>query len=566
MANFFTENSDMKFHLTNRELMRITELKEDGFSQKETFAEAPTDYPDALDNYNRVLSVIGEIAADYIAPSAADVDKEGILYNDGNVSLNSGTEKSLNYLRQAGVMGFTQPRNYGGLNFPKVIYSMAIELIARADASLMTFFGLQEIAETIHKFGTEEQKEKYLPRFCRGETSGAMALTEPDAGSDLPSIKLKAFQDEENNWKLSGVKRFITNGCGNIVLVVARSESNIEDARGLSLFIYEREENMRVRGIEEKLGIHGSPTCELQFNNAPAELLGQRKRGLIKYTMSLMNGARLAIAAQALGLMEAAYSEARNFSMKRVQFGSTIDSFPQIIELLSDMRVDIEAARTLLYEASRIVDIREGLEKTVDKSPELKKELRRYTQYEQLFTPLIKYHSSELGNRICYDAMQIHGGVGYMKEYAIERIYRDMRITSIYEGTSQVQIIAANGAVVRNLVSNRVSEYEEQYDFSSMPELFKKIKTFKELQEKAVLHVQVKGDSTFMDFHAVRLVKISTDTLAAYLLCIDALRNDRKKKIAALFIEKAQFRITSDVNYILSEDNCLIESGKEVIG
>lgn len=569
MADFFSDNPDMLFHLANPELRRVIEMREGDFTERQTFAEAPQDVDDALDNYKRVLSVLGTVAANDIAPFAAEVDQVGVSLKDGKVSLAEQTEKSLLRLRQAGVMGFTLPRKYGGLNFPKSVYSMAIELVSRADASLMTLFGLQEISETIHKYGSDDQKLKYLPRFCAGELSGGMALTEPDAGSDLPAIKLRAIEDENGEWKLTGVKRFITNGCADILLVAARSEADIEDARGLSLFIYEKEEHLRIRRIENKLGIHGSPTCELQFDEAPAELLGLRKRGLLTYTMSLMNGARLGIAAQTVGIMEAAYQEARSYAGKRIQYGQTIDTFPQVIELLTDMRVDIEASRALLYEASRLVDMKEGFEKKMETHPETKREskrmLRTYALYEQLFTPLVKYYTTEQGNRICYDAIQIHGGVGFMKEFPVERLYRDMRITSIYEGTSQMQAIAAGGAILRNITSDRLDEYEESHDFSAIPTLFEKLKLFRRQLESAVAAVQDKNDMTFMEFHAVRLVTITINTVVSYLLSIDALRDSRKKRVARLFMAKAQYKISSDLEYILNDGEVIRELHKDVI-
>lgn len=569
MANYFNENSDMLFHLKNEDLIPIIRYRESGFSDRKSFEEAPKNEDDTLDDYKRVLEVIGEIAAEVIAPTAMENDVTGAVFENGEVTLTPGIEEALLALREAGVMGFTLPRKYGGLNFPKTIYTMAIELISQADASLMTLFGLQEISETINKYGSQDQRDRYLPRFCSGEVSGAMALTEPDAGSDLPAIKLKAELNENGGWFLNGVKRFITNGCANIILVAARSEEDIEDARGLSLFIYEREKGMQIRRIENKLGIHSSPTCELQFSSAPAEILGQRKRGLLTYTMSLMNGARLGVAAQAVGIMQAAYNEARSYAAQRVQYGQTIDQFPQIIELLTTMAVDIEATRALLYEASRLVDMKEGIEKLIEENPELKREkkseLRRYSQFEQLFTPLIKYRASELGNRLCYDAMQIHGGVGYMKEFTIERLYRDIRITSIYEGTSQMQVIAASGAILRNIAFERINDYIAKYDFSPVAEIYSRVEKFREQLEQAVSYVQSKTDGTCMEFHSVRLVNITADFICSYLLCIDALRDEKKRKVARVFVGKAEQRISADVGYILSEEEMLIDLHPDII-
>lgn len=563
MDNYFTENRDMQFHLENDSLSDIIAIRENGFIEHEQYPEAPVNETDALDDYGRVLEVIGEIAATVVAPQAQENDTIGALFENGSVTLTEGIRESLLALKEAGVMGFTLPREYGGLNFPKSIYIMAIELISQADASLMTLFGLQEISETIHKFGDESQKENYLPRFCRGEVSGAMALTEPDAGSDLPAIKLKATQDENGQWRLTGVKRFITNGCADIILVAARSEEDIEDARGLSLFIYEREENLQIRRIENKLGIHGSPTCELQFTDAPAELLGQRKRGLLTYTFSLMNGARLGIAAQAVGIMQAAFNEARSYASQRVQYGMKIDQFPQVREMLTTMAVNIEGARALLYESARIVDMKESIEKQIEQDPSLKREkkgiLRRYSQYEQLFTPLVKFYATEEGNRLCYDAQQIHGGVGYMKEFTIERLYRDMRITSIYEGTSQMQVIAANGSILRNVAMDCIREYEESYDFSSLGTLFERVHHCSELLADVVEQIREMNDSEMMDLHAIRLVSATANVIISYLYCIDALKSERKRKAAGLFIGKAEKMIEGDLNFILSEGLKILE-------
>ena len=569
MENFFLDNPDIKFHLENMDLKKIIELKENNFSDVNNYLDTPADYNDAMDNYTRILELMGEISGEYIAPYTDIVDKTGAVFSNGIVTFAKETEEAVERIRKAELMGFTTPRKYGGLNMPKIIYSMAIELISRADASIMTIFGLQEIAETIHKFGTEEQCENYLPRFCSGEILGAMALTEPDAGSDLPAARLKAFQDEKGKWYLNGVKRFITNGCAEVILVMARSENDIMDARGLSLFIYERDENMKIRRIEDKLGIHGSPTCELQFNNAEAELLGQRKRGLIKYTMSLMNGARVGISAQAVGIAEAAYREASKYAANRIQFGKPINQFPPVYEMLTDMKVNIEAARVFLYESSCMVDMKEGIENQIkinpEKKVELKPELRRYSNYESLFTPILKCFTTEMGNKLCYDALQIHGGVGYTREFAIERICRDMRITSIYEGTSQLQVVAAIGGLLKGTAAELLNEYENTNDFSSIKQYYKKIKYFKEQLNKAVTFVKEQNDAEYTDYHARRIVDIGADTIISYLLCMNAIKSEKKKKTAELFISKAEHRINAALNYILTGDRSLIEIHDEFI-
>ncbi len=569
MENFFTDNEDMLFHLETMNLKKIVELKEDNFSDSDIYPDAPENTKEAIENYRTILELAGEISGEYISQTAADVDKIGATYKNGEVIYAEGTKDAIDRLKKAKLMGFTTARKYEGLNLPKIIYTMAIELISMADASFMTIFGLQEIAETINHFGSDEQKEKYLTLFSRGEVLGAMALTEPDAGSDLPSVKMKATQDEDGNWYLDGVKRFITNGCAQVLLVMARSEEDIDDARGLSLFIYPRDENMKIRRIEDKYGIHGSPTCELQFDNAPAELLGVRKRGLIKYTMSLMNGARLGVSAQAVGIAEAAYREARSYASKRIQFSQKIDSFPPVFEILTNMRVDIEAARSLLYEASRIVDMKEGLEKKSGLHPEskfeIKKDLRRFGNYETLFTPMLKCYVTEMGNKICYDAMQVHGGVGYTKDFIVERLCRDMRITSIYEGTTQLQVVAAIGALLKGFASERIAEYEDKYDFSPVTDLINKAKGFRNSLEKSLDFIKNNEDKRIQDFHSRRLVEMGADTIISYLMVIDALKNERKKTMALLFMTKAGQRINGSMNYILSGDKSLIENYGVVI-
>ncbi|MCG8568699.1 MAG: acyl-CoA dehydrogenase family protein, partial [Spirochaetes bacterium] len=415
----------------------VIELKEQHFADKDKFEYAPQNIQDAKDSYQRILEIVGDLSGNFIAPLAAEVDEQGAHYENGEVTYAKGTQEALDVLTKADLMGFTLPRKFGGLNCPVTIYSMAIEMVSRADAALMNLFGLQDIAETVNKFADENIKELFLPRFCNGEVTGSMALTEPDAGSDLQAVQLKAFQDEDGKWYLNGVKRFITNGCGQISLVLARSEEGTKDGRGLSMFLYERDEHMIIRRIENKLGIHGSPTCELQFNNAPAILIGKRKMGLIRYVMSLMNGARLAIAAQGLGIAEAAYQEAYKYAEERVQFKQSIKEFLPVSEMLANMRLKIEAGRTLLYETSKIVDIKDGLEELIkehpEKSNELRPQLKRYTNYAALFTPLAKAYNTEIANEVAYDGIQIHGGTGFMKEFNAERHYRDARITNIYE-------------------------------------------------------------------------------------------------------------------------------------
>ncbi len=567
VANFYKDNDDILFHMRNLDFSRVIELTEDSFKEKDEYAYAPENFEDALDNYGRVLEIVGEIAGEFVAPRARGVDAEGATFKDGNVSYAKGTLEAIARLNKSDLLGFILPRKYGGINMPLIIYTIAVELIARADASLMNVFGLQAIGDIIRRFGSGEQKERILPRFASGEVMGSMALTEPDAGSDLQVVMLKAAEGDDGNWRLNGVKRFITNGCADISLVMARSEDGISGGRGLSLFIYERDENMKIRRIEHKLGIKGSPTCELQFNNAKAELLGKRKFGLVKYTMSLLNGARLSVAAQSIGIAEAAFRLANSYATDRVQFGKAIREFPAVCEMLVDMRITIEASRMLLYETARIVDIKEGIEtrlrKYPEKTSELKEELKKYSKYASLLTPIVKGHTSEIANKVCYDALQIHGGVGFTCEFDIERLSRDVRITTIYEGTTQLQNIASIGGIISGVLFQRLNEYETKHDFSQLDNLYDVIKNMRSCLESTIACVKEKRDSEFQGFHADRIVNMATDIIMSYLLCINALKSDEKRKTAKLFISKAAVRVKSIREYIILSDGNTIGLHKE---
>jgi hypothetical protein len=569
VSNFYHDNPDIMFHLQNMDLEQVIRLKEQEFAEHGVYAHAPRDVHDALDNYHLVLDIVGGIAGDFVAPRADEVDREGARFFNGQVQYAQSTKQSLERLAQADVMGFTLPRQYGGINMPKTIYSMAIEMISRADASLMNLFGLQEIADTICKFGSSEQKERFLPRFCSGETSGAMALTEPDAGSDLQSITLRADQRDDGQWVLNGVKRFITNGCADVSLVMARSETGISGGRGVSLFIYERDEHMRIRRIEDKLGIHGSPTCELQFQDAPAELLGQRKKGLVKYTMSLMNGARLGVAAQAVGIAEAAWREAREYARQRVQFGQAINRFQPVSEMLADMQVSIQAGRSLLYETSRMVDIKEGLEELAERDSEQakahKETLKRYTRYSALFTPLVKAYTSEAVNDICDMALQIHAGTGYTKDFPVERLYRDARITNIYEGTTQLQVVAAMGGITTGTIFDWMDKVEQGKDFSSLPRQIEMTRQCRKALQDVVERIKERGDSRFQEFHARRVVDMAAECSMAYLVTRDALYSDSKKVLADLFLSRAVQRVMNWRDMVLNQDQVWFDQARSLV-
>jgi len=546
VTNFFTDNADLVAKLEHLDLERVVELREDGFAAASSHTWAPRDLTDARDNYRLTLQLVGDIAGEFVAPRAEDVDRVGSTLVDGEVCYAPGISEALARLRQADLMGITLPRRFGGLNFPVTVLAMVTEIVSRADASLMNIFGLQDIAETVNKFASEEIKQAYLPRFASGEVTGSMALTEAEAGSDLQNIQLKAHLADDGRWYLNGVKRFITNGCGQIALVLARSEEGTTDGRGLSLFLYERDQHMKIRRLEDKLGIHGSPTCELQFTDAPALLIGERRRGLTTYVMSLMNGARLAIAAQAQGIAEAAYRAAYKYSGERIQFGVPIREIVAVTSLLADMKVSLEATRALLYETAVLVDLKDGLERRLETGSEVfppeeakarRAEVKKYANYAGLFTPLAKARCTEAANRIAYDSLQVHGGSGYMRDFAVERHMRDARITTIYEGTTQLQVVAARRGILAGTLSERFGDYEA-WDLSRTPELLTRIKRARERFDAAVAHVKAADDPRFPDYHLPRLSEMGIDLACAYLLTREGQTDVRKMLMAEYFVER----------------------------
>ena len=525
MANFYSDNKALQYHLRHPLMKQIVALRERDYTQSEKFDYAPLDFEDAMDSYERVLDIIGEVCGDIIAPNAKDVDLEGPHHENGRVRYAKGTEENLKALNQAGLMGITLPRQYGGLNMSSIPYIMAADMVSRADAGFVNVWGLQDCAETINEFASEDQKERFLPRTCKGETL-AMDLTEPDAGSDLQSVMLKATQDEDGTWRLNGVKRFITNGDGDISLVLARSEEGTRDGRGLSMFIYDkRDGGMTVRRIEDKMGIHGSPTCELVFKNAKAELCGDRKLGLIKYVMSLMNGARLGIAAQSVGVSEAAYQEAIAYARSREQFGKAIINFPAVSEMIANIKAKLDASRTLLYECTRFVDMYKSLEAISRErtlAPEERKTMKAYNRLADAFTPLAKGMTSEFCNQNAYDCVQIHGGSGFMRDYACERIYRDARITSIYEGTTQLQVVAAIRHVTTGTYLNQIKEYASREYSEAVAPMKAKLEAMTALYEETFAKVQAVEDPEYITFHARRLVEMIGHIIMGYLLIGDA--------------------------------------------
>ncbi|WP_315287442.1 Acyl-CoA dehydrogenase C-terminal domain-containing protein [Tannerella forsythia] len=522
MANFYLDTPSLRHHLHHPLMRRIVELKEREFRDKDEYDYAPIDFDDAMDSYERVLEMVGEISAEVIAPNAESVDREGPTVANGRVTYARGTQENLDTVRKAGLMGMAMPRRYGGLNFPIVPYIMAADIVSRADAGFENLWGLQDCAETLYEFGNEEQHKRYIPRVCKGETM-SMDLTEPDAGSDLQSVMLKAtFDEKENCWRLNGVKRFITNGDSDIHLVLARSEEGTKDGRGLSMFIYDkRNGGVNVRRIENKMGIKGSPTCELVFNNAKAELCGERRLGLIKYVMALMNGARLGIMAQAVGLCEAAYQEGYTYAQERRQFGKAILDFPAVYEMVAMMRARTDAVRAMLYETARFVDVYKALDDISRErklTPEERREQKKYAKLADAFTPMGKGMSTEFANQNAYDAIQIHGGSGFMKDYACERLYRDARITNIYEGTTQLQVVAAIRHVTTGTYLSILREYEAMEYKPELSSLKQDLIAMTDTYEQLVTKVTGAKDNEYLDFLARRLVEAATHCVFGYLL------------------------------------------------
>lgn len=558
MANFYNDNPALKHHLAHPLMRRIVELKERNFTDAEKYDYAPFDFEDAMDSYEKVLEIAGEISGEIVAQNAEDVDHEGPHVVDGHVVYAKGTQKNLDALVKAGLMGISLPRRYNGLNFSLVPYIMAADMVSRADAGFVNIWGLQDCAETIYEFASEDQRQRFLPRVCAGETM-AMDLTEPDAGSDLQAVMLKATYNEvDGTWRLNGVKRFITNGDGHIALVLARSEEGTHDGRGLSMFIYDRNDGgVTVRRIENKMGIKGSPTCELVFKNAKAELCGSRKLGLIKYVMALMNGARLGIAAQSVGVSEAAYREALSYANDRKQFGKAIIEFPAVYEMLALMQAKLDASRSILYETTRFVDmykVYEDIARERTLAPEERQEMKYYQRLADAFTPMAKGMGSEFCNQNAYDAVQIHGGSGFMKDYACERIYRDARITSIYEGTTQLQVVAAIRHVTTGTYLNRIKEYEAMEYSEELKSLKDRLVEMTSLYEKAVTAVTEVKNTEYVDFHARRMVEMAGHIIMGYLLLGDATRNGDFLKSANVYVNYGEAEVAKNYKFIMDSN------------
>ena len=554
MANYYTDHPEIEFHLNHPLMKRVVDLKERNYVEKDQFEDAPVNYEDAIENYKRLLDITGDVAANIIEPNSEDVDLEGPHLENGRMIYASKTFENLDATRKAGLWGLSMPRRYGGLNLPNAIFSMASEIIAAADAGFQNIWSLQSCIDTLYEFGSEEQRQKYIPRICAGETM-SMDLTEPDAGSDLQRVMLKATQDEDGTWRLNGVKRFITNGDSDIHLVLARSEEGTKDGRGLSMFIYDkRDGGVTVRHIEHKLGIHGSPTCELVYKNAKAELCGNTRLGLIKYVMALMNGARLGIAAQSVGVEQEAYNEGLAYAKERAQFGEKIINFPAIYDMLSRMKAKLDAGRSLLYCCARYVDIYKALEdiaRDTKLTPEERQEMKKYTRLADAFTPLAKSMNSEYANQNAYDAISIHGGSGFIMEYKCQRLFRDARIFSIYEGTTQLQVVAAiryitNGtylSIIKEMLENEVSD-----DLKSLKERVAKLV---ELYEAAINKVKEANDQAVHDFLARRLYNMTGDIVMSLLILDDATKAPEMfQKSANVYVRMAEEEVLGHSAYI----------------
>ena len=554
MSNYYTDHPEIAFHLNHPLMKRVVDLKERNYAEKDQFEDAPVNYEDAIENYKRLLDITGDVAANIIEPNSEDVDLEGPHLENGRMIYASKTFENLDATRKAGLWGLSMPRRYGGLNLPNAIFSMASEIIAAADAGFQNIWSLQSCIDTLYEFGSEEQRQKYIPRICAGETM-SMDLTEPDAGSDLQRVMLKATQDEDGTWRLNGVKRFITNGDSDIHLVLARSEEGTKDGRGLSMFIYDkRDGGVTVRHIEHKLGIHGSPTCELVYKNAKAELCGNTRLGLIKYVMALMNGARLGIAAQSVGVEQEAYNEGLAYAKERAQFGEKIINFPAVYDMLSRMKAKLDAGRSLLYCCARYVDIYKALEDIARDSkltPEERQEMKKYTRLADAFTPLAKGMNSEYANQNAYDAISIHGGSGFIMEYKCQRLFRDARIFSIYEGTTQLQVVAAIRYITNGTYLNIIKEMLESEVSDDLKALKARVAKLVDLYEAAINKVKEANDQAVHDFLARRLYNMTGDIVMSLLILDDATKSpDLFAKSANVYVRMAEEEVLGHSAYI----------------
>ena len=573
MANFFKDNPDIDFHLTHGDWDEVIRLKEADFSDAGIYPDAPFDVQDAIDGYRHVLDLVGEIAGEQIAPRSTDVDEEGSVLEGGKVRYAAGIQAAIRELSQADLMGMTLPRRYGGLNMPTFVYNLAIEMISQGDASLMTIFGLQDIAETIYEFASDEIKDHYLPKFCTGEVTGAMVLTEPDAGSDLQAVTLRAHEDPEHGcWRLNGVKRFISNGCGHVLLVLARSEPGSTGARGLSLFVCEQGPTVKIRRLEKKLGIRGSPTCEIQFVNTPAQLIGQRKRGLTQYVMALMNGARIGIAGQAVGIAQAACNAAKSFADAREQFGKKIRDIPPVRNMLAEMNTQIEAARVLNMRTAVEVDLDRYLGEQLESGEitererfnELKARHTHAKRCAAMLTPMSKLFATEMCQYVTTTAIQVHGGSGYMKDYPVERYFRDARITNIYEGTSELQVVAAILGVTSGTFMKFLSDLDKPMDGKVDPDLLDALREHVRTMEKTIGEYN-QQDEAFRQLYARDLVDTAMEIIVSYLFLNASRYTDHKKVIARRYITQVLPKIRMRLERIAIGERSTLDLFEQVI-
>ena len=554
MANYYSDHPEIEFHLNHPLMKRVVDLKERNYAEKDQFEDAPVNYEDAIENYKRLLDITGDVAGNIIEPNSESVDQEGPHLENGRMIYASKTFENLEATRKAGLWGLSMPRRYGGLNLPNAVFSMASEIISAADAGFQNIWSLQSCIDTLYEFGSEEQRQKYIPRICAGETM-SMDLTEPDAGSDLQRVMLKATQDADGTWRLNGVKRFITNGDSDIHLVLARSEEGTKDGRGLSMFIYDkRDGGVTVRHIENKLGIHGSPTCELVYKNAKAELCGSTRLGLIKYVMALMNGARLGIAAQSVGVEQEAYNEGLAYAKERAQFGEKIINFPAVYDMLSRMKAKLDAGRSLLYCCARYVDIYKALEdiaRDTKLTPEERQEMKKYTRLADAFTPLAKGMNSEYANQNAYDAISIHGGSGFIMEYKSQRLFRDARIFSIYEGTTQLQVVAAIRYITNGTYLSIIKEMMESEVSDDLKALKERVAKLVDLYEAAINKVKEANDQAVHDFLARRLYNMTGDIVMSLLILDDATKAPEMfQKSANVYVRMAEEEVLGHSAYI----------------
>jgi len=565
MPNAYTDYPEIKFHMQHELMNRIVELKERGYEDKDKYDYAPQDFEDAMDSYDKTLEIVGDVTANVIAPNAEAVDAEGPHCENGRVRYASKTYENLDATIKAGMNGMTMPRRYQGLNLPITVYTAANEIISAGDAGFENIWSLQDCIETLYEFGDEDQRQRFIPRVCKGETM-SMDLTEPDAGSDLQSVMLKAtYSEKDGCWLLNGVKRFITNGDSDIHLVLARSEEGTRDGRGLSMFIYDKNQGgVNVRRIENKMGIHGSPTCELVYKNAKAELCGDRKLGLIKYVMALMNGARLGIAAQSVGIEQAAYDEALAYARDRKQFGKEIINFPAVYDMLATMKAKLDAGRSLLYMTARYVDIYKALEDIARErklTPEERQECKKFSKLADAFTPLAKGMNSEFANQNAYDSIQVHGGSGFMMEYKCQQLYRDARITSIYEGTTQLQTVAAIRYVTNGTYMSVIRDYEAIPVAEEYEGYMRRIKEMASKLEAATNAVKDAADQELLDFCARKLYEMTAYTIMCHLLLQDTQKAPEMFAASLnVFVNHAESEVEKHFNYIRKMDAAQLDN------